>query len=135
MVRDGHFSKRWKFDSFLEGESLVWCKTKQDGWELKEGGKKGRVVARLGLSNGLVLRFEETEGEGEGGGKVDERRVEEVVLSAVAVVEGLRRSRNEQDWDELGDEIGNLGTAGGDGGGVSVGVGGRIRTRPARWSI
>lgn len=99
LVRDGHFSKRWRFAALGAGEgeegartTFFWCKSKFDGWELKEDGKKGVVVARLGLGDGLVLRFEKV--------GLDERGVEEIVLSAVAVVESLRRSQKENDWGE-----------------------------------
>jgi len=99
MCHDGRFSKRWKFSSFFGNEEtfMYWCKTKLDGWELKLGSKKGNVIARVSIGDGLILKFE--------GVGMNERQVEEVVVSAVAVFEGLRRNHKEGKRGELGKSV------------------------------
>jgi len=95
MTHDGHFSKRWKLSSIVakEQRDLFWCKSRDDGWELKEASKKGKSIARLGLADGMILRFEKAE--------LSEIEIEEVILGAVAVLEALRRGQKENEWGTL----------------------------------
>lgn len=79
-----------------------WCRHKDEGWELKEGSKKGAVIARIGVAGdatgGLVLRFLRA--------GLGEREVEEILISAVAVVEAMNRNHKDVEWGDLhGDRV------------------------------
>lgn len=92
-------SSRWRFVSFSQRTGdraervLFWCRDKE-GWELREGTKKGTIIARMNVPaqahSGPLLRFEKA--------LMEDREVMGVALSAAAVCEAHRRSKREHDW-------------------------------------
>lgn len=117
LAQEGIIRSRWVFESTTSmtgGTKWFWKKDRSTGGAMLEDAKRhGNVLARM---KGDLLTFEK--------GRLSTKSYDEIVVSAVAMVEAARRQKRRGDIVDIASAVGDFAESSGGNSGVDGGAGG-----------